>query len=167
MKPRDLVLTAFLCALLFASKNVLDSLPNIELVSLLCILYTLEFPRKSGLAVLSYYLLYGAFTGFGLWWISQIHVWALLLLVTYFLKSMTSPLGWAIVNAIFGFLFGALCAIPYAWMNGISAAIVWWVNGIPFDLIHGFGNFIVALVLFSPLRFALQRAKHYFHISSI
>lgn len=44
-KTRSLVTAAFLAAVLVASKFALDGLPNIELVSLLVILYTLEYPR--------------------------------------------------------------------------------------------------------------------------
>lgn len=43
-KTRSLVTAAFLAAVLVASKFALDGLPNIELVSLLVILYTLEYP---------------------------------------------------------------------------------------------------------------------------
>ena len=51
-------------------------------------------------------------------------------------------------------------AVSYAVMNGgIAAGVAWWVTGIPFDLLHGAGNFVVALLLYKPLRYCLQRAK--------
>ena len=28
----------------------------------------------------------------------------------------------------------------------------WWIAGIPFDLVHGISNLILALILFQPLR---------------
>ena len=43
--------------------------------------------------------------------------------------------------------------------GGIAAGIAWWVTGIPFDLLHGAGNFVVALLLYKPLRYCLQRTK--------
>ena len=53
-KTRSLVTAAFLAAVLVASKFALDGLPNIELVSLLVILYTLEYPRLAVPAVYTY-----------------------------------------------------------------------------------------------------------------
>ena len=53
-KTRSLVTAAFLAAVLVASKFALDGLPNIELVSLLVILYTLEYPWLAVPAVYTY-----------------------------------------------------------------------------------------------------------------
>ena len=35
--------------------------------------------------------------------------------------------------------------------------MAWWVSGIPFDLLHCAGNFVIALVLFVPLRKLMGR----------
>ena len=58
-KTRSLVTAAFLAAVLVASKFALDGLPNIELVSLLVILYTLEYPWLAVPAVYTYVFVYG------------------------------------------------------------------------------------------------------------
>ena len=44
-KTRRIALAALMAAILTVSKFALDGLPNVELVSLLIILYTLEFPK--------------------------------------------------------------------------------------------------------------------------
>lgn len=157
---RKLVTAAFLAAVLVASKYALDGLPNIELVSLLLILYVLEYPSLAVPAAGTYFLLYGLLSGFGIWWISQLHVWALLLLLAFLFRKNESVLFWAFLSGLFGLSFGALCAIPYGLMNGgLAAGFAWWVTGIPFDLLHGGGNFVLALLLFKPLRLVLQRTK--------
>ena len=146
-KTRSLVTAAFLAAVLVASKFALDGLPNIELVSLLVILYTLEYPRLAVPAVYTYVFVYGLLNGFGIWWFPQLYIWAVLML-------------FALLSGLFGLCYGALYAVSYAVMNGgIAAGIAWWVTGIPFDLLHGAGNFVVALLLYKPLRYCLQRTK--------
>lgn len=157
-RTRNLVTAALLAAVMVASKFALDALPNVELVSLLVILYTLEQPRLALPAVYTYVFLYGLMNGFGIWWFPQLYVWAILMLATRLLRRSDSPLTWAVLSGLFGLCYGALYAVAYAVTNGgIAAGFAWWVTGIPFDLLHGAGNFVVALVLFRPLRSGLRR----------
>ena len=159
-KTRSLVTAAFLAAVLVASKFALDGLPNIELVSLLVILYTLEYPRLAVPAVYTYVFVYGLLNGFGIWWFPQLYIWAVLMLFARLMRQNRSVLLWALLSGLFGLCYGALYAVSYAVMNGgIAAGVAWWVTGIPFDLLHGAGNFVVALLLYKPLRYCLQRAK--------
>ena len=159
-KTRSLVTAAFLAAVLVASKFALDGLPNIELVSLLVILYTLEYPRLAVPAVYTYVFVYGLLNGFGIWWFPQMYIWAVLMLFARLMRQNRSVLLWALLSGLFGLCYGALYAVSYAVMNGgIAAGVAWWVTGIPFDLLHGAGNFVVALLLYKPLRYCLQRAK--------
>ena len=63
--------------------------------------------------------------------------------------------------------FGALCSLPYivigavdgGIMNGLYAGFTWWVAGIPFDIVHGIGNFVIMLVLYKPIRSVAKRAN--------
>ena len=62
----------------------------------------------------------------------------------------------------FGLLFGALC-IPVDWLaGGWASAAAWWVSGIPWDLTHCAGNFVLTLVLFKPLRTVFSRLQTQF-----
>lgn len=158
-KTRGLVTAAFLAALMVASKFALDGLPNVELVSLLVMLYTLEYPKLAVPAVYTYVFVYGLLNGFGIWWFPQLYIWAVLMLLTHFARANTSVLVWALLNGMFGLCYGALYAVSYAVMHGPAAGVAWWITGIPFDLLHGAGNFITALLLFRPLRRGLQRAR--------
>lgn len=158
-RTRALAAAALMAAMLTASKYLMDGLPNIELVSLLVILYTLELPRLAAPAVYTYVFLYGLLNGFGIWWFPQLYIWAVLMLLTRLLRQVELPLAWALVSGIFGLCYGALYAVSYAVLNGPAAGVAWWVSGIPFDLLHGGGNFIAALLLFRPLRAGLRRVK--------
>ncbi|MFW5672629.1 MAG: hypothetical protein ACOCM8_10155, partial [Acetivibrio ethanolgignens] len=56
-----------------------------------------------------------------------------------------------------GLIFGALCSITYFFISGIGGGLAYWVSGIPFDLIHGAGNFVVALVTLEPILWILRQ----------
>lgn len=158
-KTRGLVTAAFLAAVLTASKYALDVLPNIELVSLLVILYTLEYPKLVVPAVYTYLLVYGMLNGFGTWWFPQLYIWAILIGLTRLARKNDSVLLWALLSGVFGLSYGALYAVGHAFVAGPAGGVAYWITGIPFDLLHGGGNFVAALLLFSPLRKCLQRVK--------
>ena len=107
-KTRSLVTAAFLAAVLVASKFALDGLPNIELVSLLVILYTLEYPRLAVPAVYTYVFVYGLLNGFGIWWFPQLYIWAVLMLFARLMRQNRSVLLWALLSGLFGLCYGAL-----------------------------------------------------------
>lgn len=41
--------------------------------------------------------------------------------------------------------------------GGLRAGFTWWVAGIPWDITHGVGNFVLMLVLYRPVRGAMRR----------
>ena len=72
--------------------------------------------------------------------------------LAWLLRGMESRVGWAVLSGAFGLAFGALCALVYLPVGGWQMFAATWVAGIPFDLLHGAGNFAIALVLFQPCR---------------
>ena len=160
MKTRSLVIMAMLTAILFAGQVCMAAFPNIEIVTLLVILYTQVYRKRVFFIIYAFALLEGVFYGFGIWWFPQLYIWAVLMLFARLMRQNRSVLLWALLSGLFGLCYGALYAASYAVMNGgIAAGVAWWVTGIPFDLLHGAGNFVVALLLYKPLRYCLQRAK--------
>ena len=157
LKAREIVILGLMTAILLVAQVGMSFLPNIELVSLLIIVYTLVFRKKVLFIIYTFVLLEGLIYGFGTWWISYLYVWTVLAGITWLLRDMESPLGWAIVNAAFGLLFGALTAIVNLFISGIGGMVSYWVAGIPFDLLHCAGNFATALVLYKPLTLLLRR----------
>ncbi|MDO4815148.1 MAG: hypothetical protein Q4A83_00895 [Bacillota bacterium] len=149
---RDMALLAIMGALMFASQVVMASLPNIHIVALLIILTTFMFGWKALYSVGIFVLLEGLMYGFGPWWIGYLYTWPLLVVVTVIFRANTDSLFWAVVSGLHGLFFGALCAIPQIFILGAGGALAWWISGIPFDLLHCAGNFVIALVLIKPLR---------------
>ena len=68
-----------------------------------------------------------------------------------------NPLAHELIDR-FGSLDGALDALPYL-AGGPMAALSRWVAGIPFDLLHCAGNFVLALALERPLYQVLVRLR--------
>lgn len=161
--PRDrvlrLVLTGLMGALLVVGKQAMSGLPNIEPVTLLVVLFTLELPRETPAAITVFLLLQGVLYGFGLWWAMYLYVWYLLALLTWLLRRMDSALGWAVFSGVYGLCFGGLCAGVYLVAKTPAFALSWWLSGLPYDGMHGAGNFVLMLVTYRPLRRALRTAK--------
>lgn len=154
---REVVLFGVLGALTFAAKYAMSFLPNIEPVSLMVMLFAVVFGRKWVYPVYLYIALEILFYGISLWNINYLYIWAVLALAACCVKKMQQPLGWAILSGAFGLLFGALCGIVDVFIGGFSYAVTKWISGIPFDILHCAGNFVIALVLFVPLRNLLEK----------
>ena len=152
-----LVLLSLLGALLFVSQVALSWLPNVEIVSILLITYTRVYGLKTLYPLYVFVMMQGLLYGFGHWFFNYLYVWLPLVLVAWVFRRMTSPIGWAIVSAVFGLLFGALCSVLYLFMGGPSVMIAYWISGILFDLVHCGGNLLAALVLTVPLYKLLYR----------
>ena len=149
---REIALFGILGALIFGAKVAMSFLPNVEPVSLLVMVYAVVFGRKALYPIYLYVALEILFYGIQLWNINYLYIWAILALAAWLLRRMEHPLAWALLGAVFGLFFGALCAPVYLFTGGLGLAISWWIAGIPYDAIHCAGNFVMALVLFQPLR---------------
>lgn len=154
---RSLAWMGVLTALLFAGQVVMSFLPNLEIVSLLIILYTIFFGKKVFWMIYGFVLLEGFLYGFGMWWFQYLYLWSILAVISMFFRSNTSPLFWSILSGFFGLSFGALCTLPYLIAGGPAAVFSYWVSGLGFDLIHCIGNVVLCLVLFKPLYALLQK----------
>ncbi|ROR31922.1 energy-coupling factor transport system substrate-specific component [Mobilisporobacter senegalensis] len=159
MKTKDIVLMGMLGALLFIFQVAFAFLPNIEFVSLFIIIFTLKFGKKAILSIYVFALLEGLLYGFGIWWIMYLYIWTILAWAALIFQKKTSVLFWATLSAVFGLSFGALSSFPYFIIGGVGAGIGYWINGIPFDIVHCIANFVVVLVLFQPMRIFFDRIK--------
>ncbi len=149
---RELARLGICTALIFTAQVAMAALPNIEIVTLLLILYTLWFEKKALLILSAFVLLEGIFYGFHQWWFGYLYIWLLLWVVVRLLgKKERGTLFWACIGSGFGLLFGLLYAPVYYVIGGFGYAVSWWISGIPFDILHGAGNFLLILLLFSPL----------------
>ena len=144
-------------SLTFAAKVAMAGLPNIEPVSLFVMLYAVVFGRKCVYPIYTYVVMEFLCYGLHLWSINYLYVWLILAICAWLLRAVKNPFVWALLSGAFGLLFGLLCTPVYAISGGIGYAVSWWISGVPFDLMHAGGNFVMALVLFVPLRKLLTK----------
>lgn len=157
MRTKDIVVLGMMSAILLVVQVALRSIPNVELASLLIIIYTLVFGPKTIYSIYAFVLLEGMIYGFGTWWYGYLYIWLFLYFAAIILRKLKSPFYWAVISGVFGLSFGALYSIPFFIKGNFASGFAWWVNGIPYDLIHGPANFIITLVLFKPLYNILNR----------
>ena len=148
---REMAVLAMLGALMFALKAAMAALPNIHPVAVFIIAGTIYFGWSMLYAVAVYVMLEGVVYGFGIWWISYLYIWPLLVCIAMPFRNTQGRLFWAVVAAVFGLCFGAMCAIPYIIAGGWTAGFSYWLSGIPFDIAHCVGNFASVLALLPVL----------------
>ena len=160
MPVRKITRIALLSAILYVSTVALEFLPNVELVSLLTVLYTLVFGKEAFLIVTVFNLFELIQWGFGTWWVSYLYVWPLLVLITLLLKKIIKEefLIWSVVSGLFGLIFGSLFAIVYLPVDP-AYALAYWISGLPWDVWHGVCNFVLMLVIGKPLYLLLKKVR--------
>lgn len=149
---RQITLFGILAAVTFGAKVAMSYLPNIEPVTLFLLVFGAVFGWRAMFIAYAYVAAEILFYGLGLWNINYLYIWLIPVLLGWGLRKMKNPLLWALVSGVYGLLFGALCAPVDLCIGGIGYAVSKWISGIPFDLAHGIGNFVMAAVLFIPLR---------------
>ncbi len=166
MKPttREITIFAMLGAVMYASKLLMEVAPNIHLLGVFTIAFTVVYRKKALYPIYIYVILNGTFSGFAAWWVPYLYVWTVLwgvvMLLPEHLPKRLRPLIYMTVCAVHGFLFGTLYAPAQAVLFGMSfqGMISWIIAGLPFDLIHGVSNFFCG-ILIVPVISALQLAE--------
>lgn len=156
-KITRLVTMGLLSGILVLGQLGMAFLPNIEPVTFLIIAYTLVYGKQVFSIIYAFVLVEGLIFGFGIWWFSYLYIWSILAVLTLLLQKNTSTVIWAVISGAFGLLFGALCSIPYLISGGPGAAFAYWAAGIPYDILHCAGNFVLTLVLFRPVLGVLKK----------
>lgn len=162
---RDITLIGMMVAVIEAGKMALAFLPNVELTTFWIIMFTLLFGWKIIFVILIFILIEAAIYPFGLWVIMYLYTWPMLALVVRLFHKIDSVWFWSVLSGIFGLSFGLLCSFPYIFINsagtgltnGIAATVAWWIAGIPWDIIHGVANFILMLILYTPVRSIIDK----------
>jgi energy-coupling factor transport system substrate-specific component len=164
LKTKDIAVFAVMASLMFATKKVMEFLPNIHLLGMFIVTLTVIYRTRALIPIYVYVLLDGIFGGFSAWWIPYLYVWAVLwamtMLIPRRLPEVARNILYIAVCGLHGFLFGTLYMPVNSLMFGfnLEQSIVWWIQGLPFDLVHGVSN-ICAGLLIIPMIKILQRLK--------
>lgn len=153
LKIREMIVFAMLGTVMFCSKILLEVLPNIHLLGMLTMTYTIVYRKKALIPIYIYVMLNGLYAGFNVWWVPYLYIWTILWAITMLLpKQMPKKVKYIVYPAvccIHGLAFGTLYAPAQAIMFGMSfkMTVAWIISGLPFDAIHGIGNLFAGLLI--------------------
>lgn len=167
MKPttREITVFAMLGAVMYASKILMELAPNIHLLGVFTIAFTVVYRKKALYPIYIYVILNGIFSGFAAWWVPYLYVWAILwgviMLLPEKMPGKIRPVVYMTVCAAHGFLFGTMYAPAHAIMFGMNfqGMLSWIIAGLPWDFLHGISNFfcgILIVPIINVLRLAEQ-----------
>ena len=161
---REMAVFGMLGAVMYASKFLMELAPNIHLLGVFTIAFTIVYRRKALYPIYVYVFLNGIFSGFASWWIPYLYLWTVLwgavMLLPKNMSPKARPIVYMAVCAAHGFLFGTLYAPAQALLYGLSlqGMAAWIIAGLPWDCIHGVSNFFCG-ALIAPLVSLLRIAE--------
>lgn len=162
---REIVIFSMLGSIMYASKIIMEFIPNVHLLGMFTMTYTLVYRKKALYPIYIYILLNGLFAGFATWWLPYLYIWTVLwgatMLLPKNIPSKLRPFVYMVVCALHGFLFGTLYAPAQALLFGLNfhGMIAWIIAGLPWDMIHGISNFCCS-ILIVPLASLLRRLEN-------
>ncbi len=161
---KEIAIFAMLATIMFCSKKVMEALPNIHLVGMLTITYTVVYRARALIPIYLYVFLDGLFLGFSAWWVPYLYVWTILWAITMLIPKKTprwlACIIYPTLCALHGLFFGVLYAPAQALLFNLNfeQTLAWISAGFAFDIIHAIGNFAVGLLIF-PLVALLKKLE--------
>lgn len=165
LTTRETAIFGMLGALMYASKMLMEIAPNIHLLGVFTIAFTIVYRKKALYPIYTYVILNGILSGFSTWWIPYLYLWTVLWAITMILPrkipKKIQPLVYMTVNACHGFLFGMLYAPVQAIFFGLNfeGTIAWILAGLPWDFTHGVSNFFCG-TLIVPIVHLLRKLEN-------
>ena len=166
----ELTIFAMLGALMYCSKVIMEWAPNIHLLGMFVMVFTLVYRKKALIPLYIFVFMIGLFNGFSIWWIPYLYIWTILWGITMLLPQKMSikvkTIVYPLICSLHGFAYGTLYAPAQALMFGfnLEQTIAWIVSGLPFDMIHGISNFTVGFMIL-PLVNLLNKLNKQLHRS--
>lgn len=163
----ELTVFSMLGAIMYASKLLMEIAPNVHLLSVFTIAFTLVYRKKALYPIYIYIMLNGMFCGFATWWLPYLYIWTVLWGVVMLLPTKISPkykpIIYMLICSAHGFLFGTLYAPAQALLFGLDlkGMIAWIIAGLPWDCVHGVSNFICGSLIV-PIVTILNKLESYY-----
>lgn len=138
---------------MYASKIIMEFAPNVHLLGVFVVAFTVVYRKKALYPIYVYVLLNGFFCGFATWWIPYLYIWTVLwgvvMLLPKKMPKTVKPIIYMVVCALHGFLFGTLYAPAQALLYGLSfeGMVAWIIAGLPWDCVHGVSNFFCGILI--------------------
>ncbi len=140
-------------SMMFASKLLTEVLPNIHLLGMFTILFTVIFRYKALIPIYVFVFLTGVYAGFAAWWVPYLYLWTVLWGMAMLIPRNLSPkqeyIVYPVVCGLHGFVYGTLYAPAQALLFGMdfNQLPAWIIAGLPWDLVHGISNIATGLLV--------------------
>lgn len=164
LTTRELAVFSMLGAVMYASKMIMEALPNIHLLGTFITAFTVVYRRKALYPIYIFVLLMGLLHGFNAWWLPYGYIWTVLwgmvMLLPKRIPDRWQPVVYMTVSAVHGLLYGILYAPVQALVMGLNleGTVAWIMTGLPWDVMHGMSNFVFG-ILIVPLVRVLRMAE--------
>lgn len=161
---KEIAVFGMLGALMCISKFITEPFPNIHLLGVFTVAFTVVYRQKALYPIYTFVFLAGAIWGIGLWWIPYLYTWTVLwgavMLLPKNMPKKIAPIVYAVVCSLHGYLYGVLYAPSQALLFGLDfkGTIAWIISGFPFDLVHGTSNLCLG-VLIIPIATVLKKTN--------
>ena len=165
LNAKEACIFGMLGALMYASKVIMEIVPNVHLIGTFIVALTVVYRSKALYPLYIFIFLTGLLNGFAMWWVPYLYIWAVLwgavMLLPKNIPSKIQAIVYAVVCSLHGFLYGTLYAPAQAIMFHLNfkSTIAWIVAGLPWDAIHGVSNLICGLILIVPFIKIFQFAE--------
>lgn len=164
LTTREIAVFAMLGSLMYASKILMEVAPNIHLLGVFTVAFTVVYRKKALYPIYVYVFLNGMLCGFAAWWVPYLYIWTVLwgfvMILPKNMPKKIRPVVYMAVCAAHGFLFGTLYAPAQALLYGLSlkGTLAWIAAGLPWDMLHGVSNFFCG-ILIMPIVSALKMSE--------
>ena len=164
LNVKEIAVFSMLGAMMYASKVLMELLPNIHLIGVFIVAMTVVYRKKALYPLYVFVILTGLLNGFATWWIPYLYIWAVLwgavMLLPKNMPKKIAPIVYMAVCGLHGLLYGVLYAPAQAILFGLNwdGMITWIAAGLPFDVTHGISNLLCG-VLIVPLASILKKAE--------
>ena len=164
LNVKEIAVFGMLGAVMYASKIVLEFLPNVHLLGVFTMALTIVYRKKALYPIYVFVFLTGLFAGFSTWWVPHLYLWLVLWAVTMLLPQKmpgkVRPIVYMLICSLHGFLYGTMYAPFQALAFGLDlkGTVAWIIAGFPYDCIHGVSNFICGILIL-PLASIIQLAE--------
>ena len=157
-----LLLFAMYGALMYVSKYIMEGLPNIHPLTMFIVTFTVVYRIKALIPIYVYVFINGLYSGFDVWWMPYLYLWAVQCLITMLIPkkipdkvaAVVYPLLCALLGLSYGVMYAPAQAIMFKY--SFEQTIAWISSGLVFDMLHMGGNFAMGLLVL-PLSKLIKR----------
>ena len=163
---REICIFSMLGAMMFASKIALEWAPNIHMLGMFTMVFTIVYRVRALIPIYIYAAILCVYFGFAPWCILHLYVWTVLWAVTLLIPQRL-PTGvraviYPILCALHGLSYGVLSALTqvpiYFGTFSPVTMLAYIASGFYWDVIHAVGNFCFGLLIL-PLSVLLGKLE--------